>query len=43
MQGDLTTEFKTLLADKIVLTRQIEELQETYRTAKPFPHIETGV
>jgi len=27
------------LADKITLTRRIEELQTAYRTAKPFPHV----
>jgi Rps23 Pro-64 3,4-dihydroxylase Tpa1-like proline 4-hydroxylase len=39
MQTDLTTEFRSLLADKIALARQVEELQATYRTAKPFPHL----
>jgi hypothetical protein len=39
MQPDLTTEFRSLLAGKIALARQIEELQATYRTAKPFPHV----
>jgi Rps23 Pro-64 3,4-dihydroxylase Tpa1-like proline 4-hydroxylase len=39
MQDDLTTAYRSLLADKITLTRRIEELQTTYRTAKPFPHV----
>jgi hypothetical protein len=39
MQEDLTAAFRSLLAGKITLTRRIEELQSTYQTAKPFPHV----
>jgi Rps23 Pro-64 3,4-dihydroxylase Tpa1-like proline 4-hydroxylase len=39
MQDDLTAAFSSLLADKINLTRRIDEMQTTYRTAKPFPHL----
>ncbi len=39
MQSDLTAEFRSLLAGKIELPRQIEELQSSYRNAKPFPHV----
>ena len=39
MQDDLTTAYRSLLADKITLTGRIEEMQATYRTAKPFPHL----
>src|ERR1700730_9480513 len=39
MRDDLTTAYRSLLADKITLNRQIEELEATYRTAKPFPHV----
>src|SRR5882757_1677773 len=39
MQEDLTTVFRSLLTGKIALTRRIDELQATYRTAKPFPHV----
>ena len=39
MKDDLTTAYRSLLADKITLAREVEELQATYRTAKPFPHL----
>jgi Rps23 Pro-64 3,4-dihydroxylase Tpa1-like proline 4-hydroxylase len=39
MQDDLTAEFRSLLTDKITLSRRIEELQASYQTAKPFPHV----
>jgi Rps23 Pro-64 3,4-dihydroxylase Tpa1-like proline 4-hydroxylase len=39
MQDDLTTAYRSLLVDKITLTPRIEELQATYRTANPFPHV----
>ena len=39
MQSDLTTEFSSLLAGKIELPRQIEELRSTYRDARPFPYV----
>jgi len=39
VQIDLTTQFNSMLADKLTLTRKVEELQATYRDAKPFPHV----
>ncbi len=39
MESDLTTEFRSLLACKIELPRGIEDLQSSYRNAKPFPHV----
>lgn len=39
MQDDLTTAFRSLLAGKITLAGRIEELQASYRAAKPFPYI----
>jgi hypothetical protein len=39
MQDDITAAFRSILAGKITLARRIEELQSTYRTAAPFPHI----
>jgi hypothetical protein len=39
MPTDLTAEFNNLLSGKIKLPRPIEELRDSYRTAKPFPHV----
>jgi len=39
MSGDLTAAFRTLLAGKIRLSSRIEDLQATYKNAKPFPHV----
>jgi Rps23 Pro-64 3,4-dihydroxylase Tpa1-like proline 4-hydroxylase len=39
MQDDITTAFRSLLAGKITVNRRIEDLQATYRTAGPFPHV----
>jgi 2OG-Fe(II) oxygenase superfamily len=39
MQSDLTEEFTALLTGKIQLPRKIEDLQWSYRDAKPFPHV----
>jgi Rps23 Pro-64 3,4-dihydroxylase Tpa1-like proline 4-hydroxylase len=39
MSGDLTREFRQLMAGKIELPVSIEELRSRYRNAKPFPHV----
>jgi hypothetical protein len=39
MSGDLTREFRNLMAGKIELPVSIEELRSKYTNAKPFPHV----
>jgi Rps23 Pro-64 3,4-dihydroxylase Tpa1-like proline 4-hydroxylase len=39
MSDDLTAAFSALLAGKIQLSSRIEDLQATYKNAKPFPHV----
>lgn len=39
MHGDLTVEFRNLLAGKVQLRNRVEELRSAYKNAKPFPHI----
>jgi Rps23 Pro-64 3,4-dihydroxylase Tpa1-like proline 4-hydroxylase len=36
---DRTDEFRHLLAGKVHLRRQIEDLRSSYKAAKPFPHL----
>jgi Rps23 Pro-64 3,4-dihydroxylase Tpa1-like proline 4-hydroxylase len=39
MSSDLTTQFRELLVDKVMLTEDIEALRDRYRSAQPFPHL----
>ena len=39
MPRDLTADFAALLAGRVQLPAQIEELRESYRAAQPFPHL----
>jgi Rps23 Pro-64 3,4-dihydroxylase Tpa1-like proline 4-hydroxylase len=39
MHGDLTTEFRNLLTDKVLLPGKVEDLRDAYRNAKPFAHV----
>ena len=39
MRGDLTVEYRTLLAGKVTLPESIEELRSGYRNSLPFPHL----
>jgi Rps23 Pro-64 3,4-dihydroxylase Tpa1-like proline 4-hydroxylase len=39
MQPDLTSEFASLLNNKVVLPSSVEELKASYQNAKPFSHV----
>jgi len=39
MSRDLTSEFAALFGDRIQLSTRIEELRNSYRAARPFPHV----
>jgi len=39
MRSDLTIEFRNLMAGKVVLPKDVEELRSIYSNAKPFPYV----
>lgn len=39
MPSELTTEYQRLLEGKVELSSDVERLRDTYRAARPFPHV----